>query len=295
MLQAQHRSLLVSFHVSSWGARIKDKESEDRLSKWTNADPETFNVTKRLMPEAVKVLRRAIDRARADFRKMTLPWFDDGSRMLPVTKYLDFVQTMASHENAVEHELRNFLHSYRLRIAERQIKMSTAFNPDDYPSEEQIRQKFKFKVLVLPMPDIADFRINMAEDDIESIKTDLKAELEEAQAKATRELWGKLYKIVKHIHERMSDPDAIFKKNILENAFTLTVDLKGMDVTENAELEQCRIDVQNRLCLYDAETLRENPTARQSVADQAERILNKIKEFSNVGSQGTHEAYEEAA
>jgi len=96
---------------------------------------------------------------------------------------------------------------------------------------------------------------------------------------ATEDLFRRLAEVTKRFAETLSNPDAIFRDSLVENAVELVNLLPRLNVANDPELEKIRKEVSKKLASQDAENLRNAPKVRQKAADDAQAILDKMSGF----------------
>ena len=108
-----------------------------------------------------------VNKIKKNHYENTLPWGDEGERLLPIENYMSYMNVYTNLEAKFSEEVENFLMDYE-NIKERSKKsLGDMFNPKDYPLKEELRNKFNTSLLAFPVPN-DDFRV--AIDDIESLK-----------------------------------------------------------------------------------------------------------------------------
>src|ERR1700674_4906684 len=95
--------LIVNVCVSTWQGQRLDRELTTKTENGVNAKAGTLRVTKYVIPgETLKGVTNAIGRVRRHLEKETLPWRDNGDRLLTRKNYPKFI---ADHSKLVgEHD-----------------------------------------------------------------------------------------------------------------------------------------------------------------------------------------------
>ena len=98
------KAMIVRLHQGS-GPVIhkKDKGESTRLNAERGAKQDVASVTKRLFgkEQTAKVVR-AYGNLKSYFTTHTMPWNDDGDRLLPAEKFFDFMQQVREYMNDAE-------------------------------------------------------------------------------------------------------------------------------------------------------------------------------------------------
>jgi len=104
---------------------------------------------------------------RHTFYKITLPWSDEGFRLLPSNLLLRLDGPYArSSRPAFEQGVESFS-SASIRSTSKQVRpeLNGLFREEDYPAADKLRKKFGVKLEILPIPTGNDFRVQMSAED----------------------------------------------------------------------------------------------------------------------------------
>ncbi len=97
------RAMLVTLNISQWTGRKKDKKVTKETNAFYGATDASGYYSKALIPkEAVKPISQVVSTARTFHYENTLPWGDNGERLLPRKNYLDYTRKMHEFSNQFE-------------------------------------------------------------------------------------------------------------------------------------------------------------------------------------------------
>lgn len=284
-----NRAMLVSLRLSAWTARKYDKGISNKVAKDFNAQSDAGRYNKMLIPSdaiSYKALNQLIGKIRTDYYANTLAWSDEGWRLLPTANYqqfADFTRKAKAEFNAL---LNDFLAEYPALKENAKMRLNGMYQESDYPTVSQIAGKFGFYLDFSPLPAQGDFRLDLPSDELARLEADKQAQVKGAIDGAMSDAWNRLYTCVKHIHERLSQPDAIFRDSLISNAAELCDILTRLNVTGNPDLENLRAEVEGYIASQDADTLREDDQAREDVATLADDILSRMAAFYSPETEG---------
>src|SRR5215472_10382915 len=89
------KAMLCTVSISAWSGYKFDREASDEIAEIHGAEKDSGRFNKRLVPrKELKEITEIIGRARRDHEFITLPWSDDGYRVLPSAAYMDHRDTM---------------------------------------------------------------------------------------------------------------------------------------------------------------------------------------------------------
>jgi hypothetical protein len=225
--------------------------------------------------------------ARSWHISQTLPWSDNGLRLLPTSNFMNYTKQRNLLEENYMALVDKFLIAYPNLVSAAAFQLGDLFDRDEYPSVEKIAHKFKFYVNYLPVPMAGDFRIDINEEAKSDIISSCNVAYEERLNNAMRDAWSRLHDCLTRISDRLQfdAPDydngikskpRVFRNTLVENAVELTELLKHFNLTKDTNLEQARLDLYNAIKHHDADSLRNSHEAREIVKSKVDEILGKF-------------------
>ncbi len=278
-MSINQKAMLVYLNISFWTARKYDKRISREIEDQYNAD-EAGRYNKILIAkEHLANIQKIISAARSFHYENTLPWTDNGGRLLPAANYFNYINSIRNFKDDFEREVNNFLVVYPSLKDEARQRLNGMFNEEDYPDPATLEAKFAFKNNILPMPAADDFRVELMESEVESIRSSIKEQIEASTEAANHELWQRIFKVVSHMAERLSDPDNKFKNSLVRNITELCDLLPKLNITDDPKLNDAVKEIKAKLTANDSQTLRDNDTVRSKTAAEAQKILNKMRHY----------------
>ena len=273
------KAMLASLHISCWGARKHDKRVTDEVNeKYNGKDAGRFNkvlATK----ESLKEIQAAVSAARSFHMEQTLPWGERGERLLPSKNYQEFNRQMRIYKQKFEAAVDTFVSDYHTVIFEARQTLGGLFRREDYPDASEIRDKFDFRTVISPVPTGEDFRVNLAQEEVALIQQDIENRLIQSNYAAARDLWQRLYEVVGHMVERLSDPEAVFRDSLVGNIARLTEILPRLNLHDDPALEAMRRQIEASLCQYSPAQLRCDKEIRRAAANDARSVLESMGSY----------------
>jgi hypothetical protein len=280
--------MTVNLQVGMWVGQRLDKQASDRVTEDAGAVQDAARVNKHLIPkDVIKPIQQAANAIRAHVYTHTLPWKDNGDRLLTRQMYMDFMPAHAAlvqeFGTAVEHFLDE---AYPAAVAQASFRMGSLFNRDDYPSADQLRHKFYVNLDVDAVTEAGDFRVELDEAEMTRVRTDIDTKLRQRIGSAMTDVWTRLADTLGHFATKLGDTDAIFRDSTVKNLEELVELLPGLNVLNDAQLEQIRQDVASKLTGIAPKDLRKDATLRRAVAKDAQDIMSKMQGFMNAFGGG---------
>jgi len=275
-MSLNEKAMLVFLNISFWTARKYDKKISQEIEDQYQAE-EAGRFNKILIAtEHLSNIQKIISAARTFHYENTLPWLDQGGRLLPSANYFNYTKTIQGFRDDFEREVVNFIQVYPSLKDEAKQRLNGMFKEDDYPDVLTLETKFAIKSMILPVPEADDFRVNLLETEVDSIRESIKDQVETSTESAMNDLWQRLFKVVSHMSERLSDPDNKFKNTLVENIIDLCELLPKLNITEDPILNDAVREIKAKLTLHDPQDLRDSNLVREKTAVEAQRILNKM-------------------
>jgi len=275
------KALLVHLGVSQWTARKLDKKASKQVAQANGATGNVGNFNKTLLPTCNRIadVHRETAFIRKDFYRNTLPWGIEGTFILPSANYLAFTTEYRKKKAAWDNLVEEFFGGYLQARADAQRLLGNLYSQQDYPIMVDLKRKFKMDLTFLPVPTTGDFRVELADGEIDSITADLEERIAESSKVAMQDVWQRLYDKVEWLADRLSDPNNVFHAATYEDAQDLCKLLSRLNFTDDADLEAMRSKAERKLFKLHPEAIKNDPDVRRDTAKDAEAIMKQMKGF----------------
>ena len=272
------RAMLAAVHISIWTAIKHDRKVSREVAEQHGAYAGAGRYNKQLLREAERLesLRALSGQIRQYFYKITLPWSDEGYRLLPAHFYFELTTKMREFELAFVQQVEEFLAVYPSYIEQVRPELNGLFREEDYPSTEKLRNKFGVKLEVLPIPSGNDFRVTLSEEEQARVAREIDENVRQSLQKGTEDLWTRLKGVVAHMVERLNEPESRFHASLVTNICELVELLPRLNVNQDEELNRFAGEIRDRLCGFTARDLKKNEILRAATANDAAEILTKM-------------------
>lgn len=272
----QERAMLANLRIRAWTARKLDKKVNREVEQTHNAK-DAGNFNKLLVDKAaLQPLQSHGGRVRDYHYQMTLPWGDNGDRLLPAEAFFDYTQQMRGLRDEGDKLADAFAKQYPTMVADAKAKLGTLYDPADYPPVSDIRSRFGIELDFTPVPDARDFRVDVGEEAAEQIKKNITDAVRQREVEAVRECWNRLFDVVSKIECTLSKEKPIFRDSLIHNAEDLVKMLPKLNFTNDSNLVAICDDVQSML-IVDPQRLRNSKKLRSTIADNARTIMDRIR------------------
>lgn len=272
------RAMLAAVHISIWTAVKHDRKVSSDVAHQHGAHQGAGRYNKQLLRGADKLeeLRTLAGQFRHYFYKVTLPWSDEGPRLLPGNFYYELMARMREFEAAFDQAVESFLDVYPQYIEQVKPELNGLFREEDYPSVEKLRKKFAIKLEILPIQSGADFRVQMSAEERARVAHEIDADVREHLSRGTEDLWKRLREVVSHMVDRLNEPESRFHASMVTNVFDLAEILPRLNVNGDPELDRFAHEVRQRLCNHTSHDLKKDEFLRVATATDAASIVSQM-------------------
>lgn len=275
-------AMLVELNISTWTARKLDKKVSAEVDVAKGAKTSAVSVNKNLLAGTgfLDTITKYAANSRAWHLSQTLPWSDSGQRLLPVSNFITYKEQLNKLNENFDSLVAKFLDAYPNLVSAAAFQLGDLFNRDEYPDTDAVARKFKFSYNFFPVPTAGDFRIDIGDEARREIEESCNRLSNARVESAMKDAWSRLHEHLTRMSERLdfgdTDDKKIFRDTLVENAVELVDMLKHFNITRDPSMEQARLALHDAIKNYDADDLRENFVARESVKRKVDDILSKF-------------------
>lgn len=282
MVEIVKRCMVVNLQIGIWTGHRLDKDASREVTERADAASDAARVNKHLIPKDVlKPVNTAAGAIRTHFYKNTLPWKDNGDRLLVKDTFTDFLLTHNNLVSQFNNVVDNFLERDYLSARDAaEFRMGTLFKEDDYPRADTLRRRFYVGLDIDPVSTASDFRVDMDQAELDHIRGAIEKSTEERLGRAMMDVWQRLADVVGHFAEKMGS-DGVFRDTTVKNLSELVDMLPALNILQDPELERIRQDVAANLTGIAPKDLRIDTKVRAEAAREAARIMEDMKGFMN--------------
>lgn len=281
-------AVLIDLSISTWTGRKLDKRASQEVVNQNNAAKGVANVSKKLLGDCAELdaVQKFAANARNIHYAMTTPWSDLGLRLCTTRAYLGS-DTRAGYEkemSALQQEFFRlvdlFLQAYDWEIQNAQLKLGSLFNPDEYPTVEALRSKFKFRFAAMPVPEAGDWRLDVGNEAAESLRGQYEKFYGDQLKTAMGDVWQRTYEVLSKMSERLDYGDdankKIFRDTLVSNVKDMVTMLNDFNVTNDPVMTKAARDLEQALEGVTPEALREDAYLRAQTKQQVDAVRKTI-------------------
>jgi hypothetical protein len=290
----QSRAMLAALHISKWAATRTDKKvTEDVARKHGVNSKRAGHYRKHAIDTdhpTYKAVGTAVSSLKSRHYYWTLPWGENGARILPAANFDKYSADMRLLRADFDNAVAQFIADYPALAQKARGELGTLFDPADYPND--IKSKFGCEVSIMPLPDADDFRVDLPDEAIDEIRSNITRELQQTMTDAMREPYTRLFEYIHTLGTQVGKiGDEKGKGNgrvydgTVEGLRGLCEILDGLNLTNDAQLSEFGKRASELIDGLSAESIREmTPGKRSEIAQQAAQIESDMAAFMGVMS-----------
>jgi hypothetical protein len=274
-------AMMVDLHISVYSGRKQDKSTQAEVTTAKGSgSSKAASVYKNLFAECKELdaLTKFQARARAEHYRLTLPWNDQGARLLPTASLLEYQQTMGRYRNEFERLVDAFLDKYDTLVAAAAFQLGTLFDRQEYLSRAQVALRFRMESSFTPLPTSGDFRLDVESTVQRELVEQYERRMEAKLAQANQDSWSRLHEALLRLSDRLvveeDGKKRKFHDTMVTGALELCELLTVMNVTNDPELEKARRKVEEVLSGVTPKELRDEHSTRVQTKQQVDAILD---------------------
>lgn len=273
------RAMLVRSTISRWYGTGADEEVVADLRKQHGATGEIGSFTKRFMTrDRLRKINAVTSDARKYHKQMTLPWGDSGMRLLNVAQFFEYKKKMSAFERDFYLAVEEFLQDYPKAVQDQKNRLQGMWRESDYPSIDAMRHRFRFSVLVEPLPTSDDFRVKLSAEESVELKREYENEMRSRMKGAVQDVFERVQETVGELQQKLSDPDASIRSTSFDALRKLVASLPQLNaVVQDPHITQLGREIAKDLLTLDPASIKDDVKARSTAKSKADSILAALK------------------
>ena len=279
MYRLGDKSMLIHLHIGQYGGRAEDKEV-------TRFVENAFNIVgtgrwnKKLIPERLARINSHAQKARAIHQFLTVPWDFAGTALLPNDLYFEYMEKMQPIKDTFVMEAERLVQDYTEIIESEKVRLGPHFKDSDYPPAWKLANKFQFNVAIYPVPESGDFRVSLADYELDRLKQDMEKNIMSKVADNTKGLWLRVHEAMQDLVDRLNGPRGMrYDSPVVDNLKKLAKILPALNFAQDPELDTMAQEIDAKLTNYKPEEIRDDEGIKKIVQDEAEKLLDRVNQY----------------
>ncbi len=278
--------MVVNLQIGTWLGYKHDKQASAEVVERNNAKEGTARVNKHIVPrESLAAVVTAANAVRTHFYNKTLPWKDNGDRLLTRDLMQIFIAEHGRLIGKFRDQVDDFLEvKYPQVLAQAEFRMGDLFNADDYPTAPSLAPKFyaNLDTDALTLPDSLKGILQDKATEAE-IVAGAETALAQRLNRAMTDVWSRLATTLGHFAAKMGG-DEIFRDSTVNNLNEIVDLLPALNILNDPNLERINRDIKDTIAGFDAKTLRKDTLQRREAAAKAQEIMADMAGYMNAFS-----------
>jgi len=283
----KNKCLMVRLSRKKINRNKMDKEMGQELRDKKNVtDAAAVRVNKSIFTaESTEKYMKVYTEGSKYFYRVTLPWDDQGWRLLSIDLFKDFTSKFKTFTRDYREAVLDWVENIGVHIEASRTMLQGAWNAKDYVfmsesghiDKEWLLSNFGLEVEFNTVTNGDDLRATLTETDREIIAEQINTQALAKFAKAQEHIITTLHDCIFSIHERLCVGDQVFRDTLLTNLEDLVDLIPKLNIANDPALNLLASEAKVKLLKWDPQTLRDDPKARKEVSDDAAKILNNMK------------------
>ena len=277
-----NNAFLVRLSVSLYTARKLDKaatkEAKANAGASEKAGVKVYKST--LAADTLDKVHQIANLARTEHRKRTVPWAYDGPGAITAEGYPAYKAVMVGLERQFNEAVSAFYAVYASEREAARLFLGRMFNELDYPTTDQLGNKFGFRTHCEPIPQADNFApAGLAPELVAAVKADIVQANAGAIANANNEGWARVIEAVEKLRLRLQEYGrgdvTKFYNSWIDNVKEIAFLLPSINIANDPDLARMSRKLM-ALTGYTSQDLKESESLRADVVKQATLVLNDI-------------------
>lgn len=276
-------AMLVELSISVPTMKRKDKAAAKDIAEQNGAEASDINASKDILGGCVQLK----DLQNWQFREvrqrvhysMTKPWSDSGLRIITTINYPDYINIMSQLEQEFWQRVQTVLDVYDWEIIQAQTRLGNMFNAALYPTKEELCGKFKFNLTSIPLPDAADFRVDLPDEAVKVLKEAYERHYNDSIKGAMDSVLKEVIELLTRFHKQLDR--GYIAEGTLDQIYLLLDTMRTCNLTQDTQIEAARLKLEEqfrglgRLSLS-KEALKEDDVLRAETKSVLEDVIKSL-------------------
>jgi hypothetical protein len=207
-MSLKDNALIVSLVVNKPQMTKVDAKGTNAAERANNAS-NAGEYRKKLYPSHLTAPIRNIESAARSYMERHAYQWARGEYLLPSTRFIEFMEGMGKYELQFDQAVTAFMQNWVNVLDDAQRTQGDMFDGNDYPDVTELRRRYNFEVLVKPVTDGSDFRVQMQEDEIGTLKAKAEKQANDRMNDLLTEPLKRLRTVISRLNETMGKDDRV--------------------------------------------------------------------------------------
>lgn len=280
----QSSSMLLDLTIGVYTGRRTDRQTAQEITASKGAGSRSATSVNKFLfagDQDLADINRWAAHSRDRIARITLPWDDSGTRLLPTEAFFDATHELDELKKEFDRRVDVFLDSYDTKISNAAFALGRLFDRSEYLTEHEVRRRFSFVYTFSPVPSSGDFRVDIPQEALEQVKSTFTQRTEDRVAEAINDVTARLHDIIRTMQHKCTIPEDGPRPRIHETTLNQAIELcdiaKSLNIFKDPAIESVRAELESALSGIDITTLRESVEVRESVKSKMDALMQKFE------------------
>lgn len=274
----QDKAILVSLTVKEPSGSKKDREAAEAVEREFDTASGSGSFSKALFGESLREYSRAKGKIRDYFNSRTLPWGENGIRILPSASLFKFREDVEGFKKTLAEEAEKVVDALPEIKAAAMVRLGKLYRETEFPTPAQLRAKLGIRVKFYPLPNTTDFRVTLSMQEKAILEEQLRETLEDTQKAATADLLKRMSERVKGLLLTL-DKDKAPKEETLKRALDLCQSCKELNLWGDPEITRNVGEIEKTLSGKTEAALSQSSVERKVLSTSLQEVMEKMSGF----------------
>ena len=267
-------SVIVKFTKRGSALAVKDAAAANAVDTQFHSK-RAGKFVKKLMDESAKfkAVTSKLNEAYNWHKAVTMPFLDNGMRMLHVDKMDDYILQTNKYKSEIQRLLLDLKPEWDNEIALDMQRLAGLGNVKDYPSWGEIEYKYSIDVKFLPVPEASDFRFQVDQD----IVNELDNMKKQAKIEGRQEVFARVEKVVGVAIDQCTKSNPRIFDSMLGNMADLADVMKYLNIHDDPEMTVVAEKLKELSESCTTFNLRNDEVIRKVLASDCEAFISKLR------------------
>ena len=289
MERLRENAVLLSVEVHLPSFKKTDKRAGAEHSRSRNAKVGRHKIDKILIDSPLlKTITSLGNEARNIVKKHCAP-YDHGRYLCPNYRYIDVKEEVRKVFDEMQANKDKFVAEYPTIMAHNQIELGDDFNPAEYPSLQQVKDKIGWNLTPHPVPLQGDFRSQVEQDGLDEMTEDFHVAADNALRDSLEKVFEEVRRTIENVSEQLSDRDVNpdskrqfksscrgFHDTLLDNVMRYVNMLDVCNIYDNPEVKASQQQIRDLLTSVSVPQLKASDTLRLETKQQVDEIIKNL-------------------
>lgn len=278
-----NNAVLVSLNQRAWKATATDRDIASQAEEANEAETGVISVIKKLTPNHyISPIKSIMAIGRTEHYRMTSPGLTRGLHLLAAPMMQRYTMIQSEVQDQFVLAVNRFVSIYPSILEMAPDRLGKAFKEEDFPTAAQIKTFFEYKIKLVPVPDLNDWRLDgLTNEDTDQIRSDIENDVRSMFNTATRELYDKarsvLEKVANQAKEYKGGPgSSTLRDATIDSLKEMAELIPLMNVTNDPVLFDIGKEMTDNFTNIVGSDLRKNEEMRHDLGATIGRILDRF-------------------